>query len=293
MALAPADIPAEVAADGVAEEPKDLPPYSESDLLENGIGCYKCSKFTTKKSWLAMVEHLRRQHGVKWGDLKGSHLHTMARKESRDNEKTRYGEKKNKTTEGCIPQSTGATSAEVPAPGRHLAGQKRTRDDDDGVWKAMWVKVGSDGMPTWPLQVRDMIGANDVGKPSVASGSGNQQIANPLPANATAKPALALDTPPTMPAAAPANSAQPAVPGDDWASQLPKVTLKADYSTVTVPEPSTSGARALWPVNLKGFQVDIPAFVSHLANDKNQGHSAQEDTGLEIHTAGPRRRQPL
>jgi hypothetical protein len=267
------------------EDVPEVPPYSNADLIENGVACYKCEKHTAK-SWSALMEHVRRQHGVSWSKLKGTHFHTMARKEVNEKDKKNYEAKKK--------NMAATATAEVPAAGGHLAGQKRTRDDDDdGVWKAMWVKVGSDGLPTWPLQVRDMIGANDVGKPSVASGSGNQQIANPLPTNATAKPASVLDAPPAVPAPAPANSAQPVVPGGDWASQLPKVNLKADYSTVTVPEPSASGARALWPVNLKGFQLDCPAFVSYLANDKNQGHSAQEDAGLEIHTVGPRRRQPL
>jgi hypothetical protein len=57
----------------------------------------------------------------------------------------------------------------------------------------------------------------------------------------------------------------------------PEVSIRNEYSAVHIPEPSANGGRAMWPVDMKGFQVELPAFMSHLANDKNQGTTAQDD----------------
>jgi hypothetical protein len=259
MALAPveAGVPAAAIDDG--EKVKETPPYSEQDLIENGVSCYKCKKFTTK-SWSALMEHLRRQHGIKWGEMAGTHLHRMARKEQSEKDKQKYQEKKQKVSQATDNTCDKKAEPTAAPPAAELKGNRES-GEVGWSWKAMWVKVGLDGFPVWPLQVRDMTGPGIVGQPAAASGPGHQQVHDMAGAGRGGKLAVAGQSvikscpqkaAPTRQraqqsqqvapsafggadgsgwgAAAPAaplmdrvEPAKPEVPGGDWISQLPKV----------------------------------------------------------------------
>ncbi len=187
------------------------------------------------------------------GSLAGTRAHRVARMEQNEKNKRKCQEKQQKAA-----QASGTTCGESaePAVAPAAAGVKRKHESVDvsESWKAMRVKVGSDGMPVWPLQVRDMIGVGDVGEPSVASaagGSGKQQAVNLVPA----KPASVQTPQPATPAPAPANSAEPALPGGDWVSQLHKVSILRRRSSRAFGEWSACFVAR----QLEGFPTRLPS----------------------------------
>ena len=65
-----------------------VPPYQEGDCLGEAK-CYMCDKYQVK-TWSALLQHLRKVHKVKQGQVSGTWLHTQAREETRVKERTWY-----------------------------------------------------------------------------------------------------------------------------------------------------------------------------------------------------------
>jgi hypothetical protein len=70
-------------------------PYSEADVVEDGVQCYLCDKFTGT-TWLSVANHLRKMHGVSALELADTYIGGMARTESNTQRRGSHAVKKEK-----------------------------------------------------------------------------------------------------------------------------------------------------------------------------------------------------
>lgn len=180
-----------------------------------------------------MLEHVRRMHGVKHKQLSGSHLHTMARAELRDEGRKRYLAKKAADGEPACKKVKREPAAPSIEP---AAKQLKTEPAASGAahvhaapppttWQKMSVFVlcGSDGKPLLPLQ-------------------------------------CALHLPQEEACAASAG---------DWATTLPAVRIRSEYMEVAAPAPSKGGERTTpWPIKLDVRPQQLDEFEAHLRTTK-------------------------
>ena len=132
--------PSEPADDTPAlEDAVAAPPYKEGDLIQEGLACYLCGRYTAYK-WSHLLEHLRSpKHGLSHKTLHGCFLHTKAREELRSAAQTQYRARMLKQKEDNVTAPTSATEpANVPK----------------YIWREMlcWVRCSSDGMPCCPVE---------------------------------------------------------------------------------------------------------------------------------------------
>jgi hypothetical protein len=121
------------------------PRYHEGDGIDGGLRCYLCNDVVAKKwfRWHALLEHVRRMHGVTHKMLNGNYIHKMARDQVGEQSKGRYKARAaanaGTTSCGAAARSTDPCRADSP---------------QHNGWKQVscWVRYHADGTPVSPLE---------------------------------------------------------------------------------------------------------------------------------------------
>ena len=158
------------------------------------------------------------------------------------------------------------------------------RTEDGGFWKAFFVRLTAEGYLHQPLNVME-INPSDSSIPEsfapIPTGGQKQaSAAAPPPAAPTAKPtAKPIAKPASAPEFAAAASAAGAAPhAQQWAAELPKLTIKQLYIETPVPQVKRGVRTGGWPVKVGKFAFEHEGFQDYLSADKNLGEVAREDT---------------
>lgn len=133
-----------------AQPDVELPPYTGQEEL-TALVCYKCDAFKSPKSWVSLMEHLRRMHGISWKSVAGTPLHTLARKDQNVKDKNLYGAKRDKAAgkaDGVQPEPAEPADGLQPLP---------EAGTPSAEWRAFWVKVDPSGTPVMPLELQEMV----------------------------------------------------------------------------------------------------------------------------------------
>lgn len=255
------------------------PPYTEHDDIQQGLNCYICDT-GAYKSWMLLMEHVRRAHGIQHSQLNGTYLHTMASKDiaadARDRRQRNKEAKQAKSTPGGE-QGLGQESVAGAERGGEQGDFEAPGSGQQTFWKMgmAFFKTDEHGEIICPMEVVSELPQGGVllEKPEQASSSGTVHRMPKFVAPTTKAPA------PKPPAGIHSHHQSSPAPVADWISTVPKICIKQEYIDHKDVEPSTPGSRApKWPIQLGEFKIEIPKFEQHLMTEKSQGGGAQGDT---------------
>ena len=122
-----------------------VPPYTAEDeaKLADGIGCYLCEQCENPKkalkhsTWLSVMNHLRRGHGIKYSQITGSYLYEKAKEEKNAKDRATY-EKKKDTAQKTAEVNTDAKASAVKE--GFLDGDVTAAEpSEEGTWELVWL----------------------------------------------------------------------------------------------------------------------------------------------------------
>ena len=242
-----------------------MPPYSEADVVEDGVQCYLCDKFTGK-TWLSIMDHLRKMHGVSMLEVADTYLGEMARAEGNKQRRDSHARKK-ETAIAVASQAPDLGPQVMPAGGPACPAVDAVRTKPDGTsWRAFWVKTDPSGSPIFPLEL-EAVSAEPAGaaeplqvvekfcKPTCKHAARPQQVPDRMASDMTN--AGQLQEIRSMVA----QLVQPTVKGPEVA--LPTVSITAEAAGWTADALSADARRHAWPIRRR-VEVDLTDFVRFL-----------------------------
>ena len=137
------------------------PAYTEQDFTNARVKCYRCNNFTGN-TWIQLMDHSIKDHGLKQKDISGTYMQKMVGQEQKELERANY-KKRNR----CVGKTRPSGEKPKIQQGMHNCedsllypqncihpNKKHFSAHLSNKWVLLptWVQVGADGTPIEPLQ---------------------------------------------------------------------------------------------------------------------------------------------